>query len=175
MPAPLTRTFKDIEEEARDLILSLNTINVSKHSQGPSDPAAWHETKIPFSVLEDASNLGHLLFDVWVQDAPNSNLSRGAEFGTDERAVTISARMKVQFTYRLRPSEQKPDARQATVAAEDVVQILMQPWDYDANGCVDLLLINAMTVSLTADGQWAMIQQDYIVEFDLDISTPTPI
>ena len=164
---PETRTFKDVELEAVSLIKALDA---SKHSQGKR-AAGWRETSVPFTVQQDSVNLGHLLFEVWIQDAPNSDLSRGGEI--NEQAVTISARMKVQFTYKIRGSQQIKDRRQATVAAHDVVRALMAPWDYDTNGCVDLLLINAMTVSLTLDGTWLLIQQDYIVEFDLDNSAPT--
>ncbi len=174
MPAPETRTFKDVEEEASRLIDSLNDINVSRHSQG-GRAARWHETDVPFTVLEGPSSLTHLLYEVWIQDAPNSELSRGAEVGGDEEQVTISARMKVQIAYKLRPKLQKADARMATEAARDVVRVLMQPWDYDTNGCVDLLLINAMSVQLTIDGGYVVIAQDYIVEFDLDNSAITPL
>ena len=48
----------------------------------------------------------------------------------------------------------------------------MQPWNYDTNGCVDLLLVNALRVDMTADGEWLLVSQDYIVEFDLDTSAP---
>ena len=173
MPAPETRTFKDVEEEAASLILSLNDINVSRHSQGRA--ARWHETEVPFTVLQGPSSLAHLLFEVWIQDAPNADLSRGAEVGGDEEQVTISARMKVQVAYRLRNGRQKEDARLATEAARDIVRVLMQPWDYDTTGCVDLLLINAMSVQLTIDGEYVVFAQDYIVEFDLDNSAITPL
>lgn len=169
MPAPATRTIRDVEEEAAGLI---EAIEASPFSQGKK-AARFRETSVPFTVLQDASNLGHLLFEVWIQDAPNSDLSRGAEYGTDERAVTIAARMKVQFTYKLRAQHKKEDARAATDAGHAIVRALMQPWNYDENGCVDLLLINAGTVSLTLDGEWILTQQDYIVEFDLDISPPS--
>lgn len=159
----VTRTFADIEEEAKDLIEALDA---SAHSQGKT-ATKWHETSIPFTVMQDASSLGHLLFEVWIQDAPNSGLSRGGE--SFEQEVTIAARLKVQFTYRLRGTQQKRDARQATVAAHDIVRALMQPW----TACVDLLLVNAMTVSLTLDGEWLLIQQDYIAQFALDNSAPT--
>ena len=171
----MLRTTKDVEEEAERLILTLNQINVSRHSQGGKKAARWRATSIPFTVLQDSSNLGHLLFEVWCEDLPNSGLSRGAEVGGDEESVTIAADMKVQFTYRLRGTQQKKDARQATEAAQDIVRALMQPWDYDANGCVDLLLVNAGSVSLTLDGEWCLVQQDYIVEFQLDTSAPTPL
>ena len=169
MPAPEFRTFKDVEEEAKKLIEALDA---SAHSQGKK-AASWRETSIPFTVLQSASNLGHLLFDVWIPTAPNSELSRGAEVGGDEESVTISAQLKVQFSYKLRGSQQKKDARQGTVAAHDVVRALMAPWDYDTNGCVDLLLVNPLIVNLTLDGEWLLVQQDYIVEFQLDTSAPT--
>ena len=173
MPAPATRTFKDVEEEARDLILSLNDINVSRHSQG-NRPARWRETSIPFSVVEAPSALSHLLFEVWIQDAPNSGLSRGAQIG-DEQQVNIAARMRTQFSYKVRPKMQIEDRRMATEAAHDVVRVLMQPWDYDVHGCVVVLLDNAMSVSLTLDGGWILVQQDWTVEFDLDNSAITHI
>lgn len=172
-----TRTFKDVEEEARDKILSLNDINVSRHTQENGPPAQWRETSIPFTVVQDASNLSHLLFHAWIQDSPNTGLSLGAEVG-EEQQVAVSARMKVQFSYRLRSGQQIPDGRQGTEAAHDIVRVMMQPWNFDPDngvGCVDLLLVNAMTVSLTLDGQWLFVEQDYIVEFALDNSAPTQI
>lgn len=165
--APATRTFEDVELEAVGLIEALDA---SAHSQGKK-AAAWRETSVPFSVQQDAANLGHLLFEVWIQDSPNSDLSRAGEI--NEQAATIAARLRVQFTYKIRGAHQIADRRSATNAAHDVVRALMAPWDYDANGCVDLLLINAMSVSLTLDGTWILVSQDYIVEFDLDTSAFT--
>ncbi len=173
MPPPATRTFKDVEEEARDLILSLNTLNVSRHSQG-TRPARWRETTIPFSVVEEPSALSHLLFEVWIQDGPNSGLARGAQIG-EEQQVNIAARMRTQFSYKVRPKMQIEDRRMATEAALDVLRVMMQPWDYEVRGCVIVLLVNAMSVSLTLDGGWILVQQDWIVEFDLDNSAITPI
>ena len=162
----MTRTFEDIEAEAVSLIEALDA---SAHSQGDTG-ARWRETSIPFSVAEDASSLGHLLFEVWIQDAPNSTLSRAGEI--NEQAATIAARLRVLFTYRVRSSQQIRDRRSATGAAHDIVRALMQPWNYDTNGCVDLLLVNALRVDMTADGEWLLVSQDYIVEFDLDTSAP---
>lgn len=167
MPAPTTRTVEDVELEAVGLI---KAIDCSAFSQGKKKAARFRETSIPFTVLQDPSNLGHLLFEVWIQDQPNSDLSRGAEYGSDEREVTVAARMKVAFTYKLRGSQQKKDARQAMNAAHEIVRALMGPWDYDTNGGVCVLLINSGTVSLTVDGEWLLVSQDYIVEFELDIA-----
>ncbi len=168
MPAPTARTISDVEEEARDFILSLNgTAQVTPFEQNDTGSAVWKETSIPFTQIEDNSELSHLLFEVFVDDAPNTRLNSDPEIDGE---VVLGASLRVAFTYQLRSAQQKADVRLASDAAQTILRKLMGPWDYDVTGCVDVLLLNAYRPSLTRDGHWVLIDMSFLVEFNIDIS-----
>lgn len=162
MPAqPLT--YADVEETIAEQIEALDA---SAYTQG-STPAAWHEASAPLSVLVDPSSLGHLNFSVWISSAPNSDLERDAEI---DGYVWVTARVRVAFTFRLRPRQQTADGRQAIRAAHDVVRALMGPWP-SGDGCALVQYVDGLQQALSLDGEYLLITQDYAVSFDLDIAT----
>ncbi len=164
MPAT-PATYAEVEEEFVERILGLDA---SAYKQGGSKPK-WRESSTPLTVLQDASSLAHLLVSVWIQSAPNTDLESDAY---EDGFVWVECRMKVAFTYRLRASKQTKDARTATNAAIDVTRVVMaQP---DANrGCTLVRLVDGLQPSISLDGEYTLIVQDYTVAFDLRLD-PTP-
>lgn len=174
MAQPDTRTVKDIEEEAVAIITALDA---SAFEQGMGSDK-WHETTIPFSLLDDSHGLAHLLFEVAITDAPNTDDARSTErnnpvgdvdFDVDQTAY-IDALMSVAFTYNLRSGTQKADVRKASDAAQQLMRALMGPWDYAANGTLQVLLENPYRPTLDPAQQYVMVDQFYRVVFDMDTS-----
>lgn len=182
MAQPDTRTVRNIEEEAAGIIAGLDA---SKFAQGLGSDA-WHETSIPLSLLDDSHALAHLLFEVAITDAPNTDQARTTErndpvtdaaFDVDQTAY-IDALMFVSFTYNLRRGEQKSDVRMASDAAQTIARALLAPWDYANNGTLQVLLENPYQPSLDPAAQYVMVDQTYRVLFDMDTSalpvSPSP-
>ncbi len=158
-------TYAEVEEEFVERILGLDA---SAYKQGGSKPK-WRESSVPLSVLQDPSSLAHLLFSVWIQSAPNTDLESDSY---EDGFVWLECRLKIAILYRLRPSEQTQDARSATNAGLDVTRVVMaQP---DANkGCTLVRLVDGLQPSISLDGEYTLIVQDYTVAFDLRLD-PTP-
>ncbi len=171
MAQPDTRTISNIEEEAASIIAGLDA---SAFAQGLGSDT-WHETLIPFSLIDDSHGLAHLLFEVAITDALNTDQARTTERNADpefdvDTTAYIDAMMSVAFTFNLRRDQQKGDVRLAADAAQDIARALMAPWDYAANGTLQVLLDNAYRPTLTNDAQYVRVDQLYSVLFDMDMS-----
>lgn len=158
-------TYAEIELEGKR---RLELLDASAYKQGRSAPK-WRESSVPITVLQDPSSLAHLGFSVWIQSAPNSNLESDAYV---DGFVYINARLKVAFTYRLRASKQTLDARTATDAAIDATRAIMGPWDENI-GCAVIDLVDGLQQSVSLDGEYLLIVQDYTASFDLRLD-PNP-
>ena len=164
MPAT-PATFAEVEIECVERIEDLDA---SPYKQGRTSPK-WHESSTPITVLQDPSSLAHLAFSVWIQSAPNSDLERDSYV---DGFLWIETRLKVAYTYRLRASRQTEDARTGTAAAIDVIRALMRPWD-ENKGCALVRLVDGLQPSVSLDGEYLLIVQDYTIAFDLRLD-PTP-
>lgn len=135
----------------------------------------WKPASIPLSTVEDATSLGHMLFNVWIESAPNTLLNRGRAAIEPDGTVWIDARVLVQFTYRLRPLSQIEDQRRAGHAAAAVIRAIMGAQtadEVDAYGCVNVQLSEGLRPALTPDGEWLLISQEYTAAFDLLVLPP---
>lgn len=158
MPAQ-PATFREIEEE---VVSRITAIGASQYS-GDGEPALWHESEAPLQVAQESTALQHLAFNAWIQSAPNSDLERDSEI---DGYMWVEAALIVLFVYELPPGAQTAEARIATDAAIDVLRVLMAPWDAN-KGCANVRCVNALQPSLTADGGWLQVRQDYTIGFDL--------
>ena len=172
-------TFSNVE---RAIVARIAALDGSPYTHG-KPPAVWHESDTPLSVISDPSSLGHLSFGVWIQAAPNTYDARSATFqdagwlgdpdGVDpDNLAEIDARVRVAFCFEIRNPNGTADARQATDAALDVVRGLMAPWsaaDEAEWGTVTVRLVDGLQTSVSLDGHWLLIQQDYIATFDIDL------
>ncbi len=164
MPAT-PATFREIEEEARDRILALDA---SAFKQGGSAPK-WKESSTPITVLQDPSSLAHLLFSVWIQSAINTDLESDL---IEDGQMWVETRLNVLFAYRMRGRTQTEDARSATDAAIDIVRALMSTWDQN-KGCALIRAVDVLQQSISVDGEYIVILQNYTAAFDLRLD-PTP-
>lgn len=163
-------TFRQVEER---LVERISALDASEFTIG-TVPAKWRESKTPLSVIADSSALGHLAFNVWTQNAPNTNDADSLTWKQDdlENQVEVDTRLVVAFAYNLRSGHQTEDTRRATDAAIDVVRAVMAAWDAedeDAAGSVTIRLVDALQVALSIDGHWMLVTQDYIASFDIDL------
>lgn len=156
----MVTTYREVEEA---LVAQIQALDPSAHQQGGSADV-WHESRVPLSIVDDPSNLGHLAFNVWIEAAPNSGLHRDAELAGE---IYVVAGLVVAFAYRLRAGNQVADARAATDAAHDVVRALMAP---DAAGSADVAYVDGLQPAMADDGEWLFVTQTYEVRFDLDLS-----
>ena len=134
-------------------------------------------SSVPLTTIEDPSSLQHLLYNVWIESAPNTGLNRGRDT-IDERdgTIWIEARVLVQFTFHLRVRTQVESQRLAGHAAAAVVRGIMgaqSQLELDAFGCISADLVDGMRPSLTPDGHWVLIEQEYIAGLDLMVRPPT--
>lgn len=164
MPAT-PATFREIEEEARDRILALDA---SAFKQGGSAPK-WRESSTPITVLQDPSSLAHLLFSVWIQAAINTDMESDL---IEDGFMWVETRLNVLFAYRMRGSMKTEDARSASDAAIDIIRALMGRWD-DNKGCALVRAVDVLQPSVSVDGEYYIIGQNYTAAFDLRLD-PTP-
>ena len=131
--------------------------------------AAWRESAVPLTPRMDGAAIQHLLYDVWVADAPNTGRNRGRDtLDLADGTVWIQANVLVQFIYQLSPITQKADKAKALGAAVDVVQAIMGAQttaEADAFGEINLDLRNGLQPSLR--GEWLFVAQTYTASFDL--------
>jgi hypothetical protein len=158
-------TYREIEEE---IVRRISALDGARHAQGDRG-ARWHESEIPLSVIGDPSSLGHLAFSAWIQSAPDTRLERSNE---EDGYAYIGARLMVAFAFRLRPKRQTADARLATDAALEVTRTVLAPWNPNI-GDASVALVDGLQPSLSLDGEWALVQQAYLVWFDLRLD-PEP-
>lgn len=163
-------TFRKVEEL---LVKRIAALDASAYTNGQT-PATWTESKTPLTVIADSSALGHLNFNVWTQNAPNTNDADSVTYKIDplENQAEVDTRVVVAFAYRLRSGLQTEDTRRATDAALDVVRAVMAAWtadDEDEAGSVTIRLVDALQVALSIDGHWMLVTQDYIASFDIDL------
>jgi hypothetical protein len=167
----MSTTFRAVEES---LVARIAAMDSSAYTLGRRARAKWHESRTPLTVISDPSSLGHLAFNVWIQNAPNDEEARGMvwDAGSVDNDVRISARVRVAFAFKLRAASQTKDARIATDAAADVVRAVMAEWDADTAaefGVVNMRLVDGLQTSLSLDAHWLLISQDYLAAFDLNL------
>jgi len=152
-------TFRAIEEA---LVAQIAALDPSAHQQaGVAD--TWHESRVPLSIVDDPSNLGHLAFNVWLEQAPAEPSRQG-----DLDEVYVAGQLVVAFAYRLRAGNQVDDARSATDAAHDLVRALMAPTAAGVDALVTY--VDGLQPAMADDGEWLFITQHFEVRFDLDLS-----
>ena len=133
-------TIKDLELLFVERILELDG---SIFDQGRTK-GRWKEAKKALVVEGEAHSRGHLAFNVFVR--------------------TI-ADVVVLFMYHLRPGSQLADAREASIAARDVVSTLLSLPETVAN--VDI--VNSWRPSVVAGGEWLLVRLDLTAAFDLSL------
>ena len=167
----MSTTLRLVEES---LVARLAALDASAYTLGRRARAKWHESRTPLTVISDPSSLGHLAFNVWIQNAPNDDESRGMvwDAGSVDNDARLTCRVRVAFAFKLRATTQTKDARIATDAAVDVVRAVMAEWDAETAavyGVVNVRLVDALQVSMTPDASWLLVSQDYLASFDLNL------
>jgi len=158
LPDPTRCTIRELEELTLARILALDG---TPYNQGTTIRGAWREAEIPLSVADEAHPLGHLLVNVFAESGRN----RGMERDQAGRFLAVASDLVILFTYHLRRGTQLEDARQAADAAHDVARALLA-WP-SRRVVVDL--VNLWRPTLTPDGEWLLVRQDYVARFDLSI------
>ena len=167
----MSTTFRAVEES---LVARIAALDSFAYTLGRRARAKWHESRTPLTVISDPSSLGHLAYNVWIQNAPNDEEARGMvwDAGSVDNDVRLSARVRVAFAFKLRAASQTKDARIATDAAADVVRAVMAEWDAETAaefGVVNMRLVDGLQTSLSLDAHWLLISQDYLASFDLNL------
>lgn len=149
----------------------IEAISAVPYAQGGKVTPAFRRSPIPLS-LADESSLQHLAFAVFIDDAP---ARQSGQDRLQEREVSISARLVVEFAYRLRTMQQTADEDAAWDAAADIGRALLEDWSI-ANGGPDTVLDGVNTqldnlgrTRLAADTSWLLVQQSYPILFDLEV------
>ena len=154
-------TVRELEEELAERIAALDASPFDQNKDGLR-PAAWREASIPLSVVDDASPLEHLLFNVFVERSQNSEEHRDAPNGF----AKVESTVLVLFVYNLRASDQLEDARLASDAAHAVVRALMAR---DLAQLVDVRLVSAWRPLLSPDGRKLLAEVQFLAVHDLPL------
>lgn len=163
-------TFASVDELLTDRIEALTA---TAYDQGVA--AQWRRSDTPFSVVGDSAPRGHLLFDLWIDRAPNSNLHRDDAAGGVDDEAWLAARVRLQFTYQLRVMSTRADQLAAAGAAVDVIRALVAPLtsaEIDSHGAVLVDLVDGFAQQLSTDGEWLLVTQDYLARFALALTAP---
>ncbi len=150
-------TMKDLELVFVERILELDG---SVFDQGRTK-GRWKEAKKALVVEGEAHARGHLAFNVFAESGRNTGRARGR----GEESVRTIADVVVLFMYHLRPGSQLADAREASLAARDVVATLLRLPETVAN--VDV--VNSWRPSVVAGGEWLLVRIDLTAAFDLSL------
>ncbi|NQY04564.1 MAG: hypothetical protein HRT76_15100 [Halieaceae bacterium] len=138
-----------------------------------ANPARWRESDVPLTSRMAPAAVSHLLFDVWIADAPNSLAARGRDTVDElDGTVWIIARIVVNYLYRLSPTKQKASKALAMRSARDVARSVLKAQTADedtAYGCINVQLINGLRPTLETSGEWLMIAQEFTASFDLTV------
>lgn len=159
MACPLT--VRELEEELSARLLALDAAPFDQNKDG-TRPAAWREASIPLSVIDDASPLEHLLYNVFVERCQNSEEARDAPGGF----AKVESSVLVLFVYNLRAADQLSDSRLASDAALAVVVALMAR---DLAALVDVRLVDAWRPLVSSDGRKLLAEVRFLAVHDLPL------
>lgn len=158
-----------IAELERELVSRIEALDGSAFQQGADGPGArlgtWRESRIPLSVLGEAQAIGHLAFNVFVENARNSALERDR---SPDGAIKLVSDVAILFAYHVRPTRdlQIPDQRSASDAAIDLARaVLALPQNLFQTQPVSL-----WRPSITPDGEWMLVRLDFLAIHDLALT-----
>ncbi len=122
----------------------------------------FRESSVPLSVIEDAAPLEHLLFNVFVDDSPNTDEQRDAPGGF----AKVESMVTVAFVYNLRPTDQLTDARLASDAGLAVTRALM---GRDLSTIMIVRLVNAWRPLVSPSGTKLLGAVEFSVAHELPL------
>lgn len=160
-----TVTLSDLE---RDLVARIEALDGSEYTQGTGAGArvgTWRESRIPLSVLSEAQSIGHLAFNVFVENGRNSTRDRDR---APDGAIKLVSDVAVLFAYHIRPAQdfQIPDQRSASNAAIDLARAVMaMPADR-----FQMQLVSLFRPGVSPDGEWMIVRCDFTAIHEVDLS-----
>ncbi len=146
--------FETYQVEAA-LSANIAALSATPFNQG-SLTASWTESDQYGLEADGNQALMHLRFGVYVV----SSEAIGRQRLDDE--CPVRSRLVVEFTYRLRPRQQKADARLALQAARNARQAVMA-----ASVNYQPELVNAGEPAISGDSEWMIIQMQFDVLHDV--------
>ncbi len=175
----LPSTPRLVEEAIVARMLALDSV---PHEQGRQGPPVWHESKTPLDLLltNPSAELAHMAFSVWCESADAVGNRYTTQYDGDpnvdadvEDTIDQSSRVRVAFTYALRPGQQTTDAREGgNDASAAVARAVLAKWDAAADaayGTVTLSAVDTHRPALTLDGGWMLVAHEYTARYDFDL------
>jgi len=160
-----TATVAEIEQA---LVARIEALDGSAWTQGAGAGArlgTWRESRIPLSVLSEAQSVGHLAFNVFVENARNSTLERGR---APDGAIKVLSDVAILFSFHVRPAPdlQIPDQRAASDAALQLARaVLALPQDR-----FQLHPVSLWRPGVTDDGEWMFVRLDFLALHDVELA-----
>ena len=108
----------DLEDEICALLVALD---VSDYSQGPRD--RLRQTEVPFDLMANGHQYGHLLFDVYVDDDAYIEHAGLHPFDGVLRATELHDWVvRIEVAYKIRTGHEQADRRAATLCMEAIAR-----------------------------------------------------
>jgi len=152
----MTISVAAVEAEAVSRIVALTA---TAYDQGGIS-AAWTEATTMGPNIQAPAHMAHLRFQAAITDSPSANGERETPGGE----ARLRSRLDVSFSYILRQSQQRADARLARDAANDIVKamnVYHDEWDME--------IVNAGRPAISGDGRYLAIALSFDIFHNIEV------